>query len=928
MPKLMTALLLTGLVTVGAPLRAFAQQLTGTLIGTVRDQQGGVLSGAAVTVSSSALIGGSLTATTSEQGQIRFQALPPGRYSLAIEADGFAPYREDGISIGAGSTIDRPIVLVLVGVTQSIVVEAPGSWLDARNSGVETRFGQEYIRAIPGRRLSMFDFIRAAPGVSPTLPSGTGGPFSNGTALSAFGSNVNENAFLLDGTNFTCPCTGGSIAEPGIDVIEEVQVQSVGASAEFGNVMGAVFNVVTKQGGNAFQYDTSYYAQPDGLTSQPVRLPVPNGSRPESGYERVRYRDFSANSGGPLVRDRLWFFAGYQYLRDSDSQPGTDPAFPRVYEQDKVHAKLTWQVTPGFRVLSSFHKEFWVSPERPTLVTPFEATSRVTGSVPTTTFAHVTHSLSSNTFWDARVGRFALSQETSPSSGNRTTPNRFDRVTGVSSGGPQGFGDLTLIRTTAKATMTHYRPALLAADHEWKLGAQIEKGEHRSYTVIPGGTRFIDSSGQPFQAVSRTPSTLGGQFISAGVFLSESVTLTDQLTLNAGIRFDHTRAVSQDVPGRDLQGREVGGVKGLGTMYTWDVWSPRLGVTTRLTADGRTMLRASYGRFHSGVLTAELASVHPAQTPTTTMAFDPTSGGYTRLVSVVDPTINLRLDGATRTPRTDEYSIGIDRELRHRLRAAVAYVRKNGSDFIGWTDTGGVYREMAHTLPDGRVVPIFVIANSPADRRFLLTNPEEYFLTYDGVVIAVEKRQSDRWQAFASYTISNTRGLIPSSGGTASDPQGGSTFGGRFTLGRDPNSMANARGRLPNDRPHMIRLAGSSELPKTGFVVAANLQHFTGKPWAASAQVALPQGDQRILLEPRGTRRLSSQTLLDLRVSRTLSLGGQTRIELLLDVLNALANTAEEALATDNLFSPNFGQSTVFVDPRRVMIGVRVNLGQ
>jgi hypothetical protein len=224
MPKLVTVLLFTGLVSISGPLPALAQQLTGTLIGTVRDEQGGVLPGAAVTVSSPALIGGSLTAITNEQGQLRFQALPPGRYSLAIEAGGFAPYREDGISIGAGATIDRPVVLVLAGVTQEIVVEAPGSWLDARNSGVETRFGQEYIRAIPGRRLSMFDFIRAAPGVSPTLPSGTGGPFSAGTALSAFGSNVNENAFLLDGTNFTCPCTGGSIAEPGIDVIEEVQV--------------------------------------------------------------------------------------------------------------------------------------------------------------------------------------------------------------------------------------------------------------------------------------------------------------------------------------------------------------------------------------------------------------------------------------------------------------------------------------------------------------------------------------------------------------------------------------------------------------------------------------------------------------------------------------------------------------------------------
>ena len=124
----------------------------------------------------------------------------------------------------------------------------------------------------------------------------------------------------------------------------------------------------------------------------------------------------------------------------------------------------------------------------------------------------------------------------------------------------------------------------------------------------------------------------------------------------------------------------------------------------------------------------------------------------------------------------------------------------------------------------------------------------------------------------------------------------------RLTFGRDPNDLTNAYGRLPNDRPHMFRAMGSVDVPRTGFVVAANLQYFTGKPWAATTTVALPQGSQRILLEPRGSRRLSSQTLLDLRVSKTIRFGGVGRVELLVDVLNALNETAEESLANDNQF--------------------------
>ena len=111
-------------------------------------------------------------------------------------------------------------------------------------------------------------------------------------------------------------------------------------------------------------------------------------------------------------------------------------------------------------------------------------------------------------------------------------------------------------------------------------------------------------------------------------------------------------------------------------------------------------------------------------------------------------------------------------------------------------------------------------------------------------------------------------------------------------------------------------------------MIAANLQYFSGKPWAATTQIALPQGDQRILLEPRGSRRLSSQSLLDVRVSRTILFEPLGSIELLVDVLNALNDTAEEDLASDNLFSPNFGRPTVFMDPRRAMLGVKLNLGR
>ena len=151
------------------PPAAAAQELTGALVVIVKDTQGGVLVGAVVRVSSPALIGGPVTFTTPETGRLRFQALPPGSYTLDIEFPGFIPYRED-IRLAAGFTIEIPAVLRVAGPAQSVDVQGVGARVEARNPGFATLWGPEDLEMIPTRRASMFDFIRAAPGISAHLP--------------------------------------------------------------------------------------------------------------------------------------------------------------------------------------------------------------------------------------------------------------------------------------------------------------------------------------------------------------------------------------------------------------------------------------------------------------------------------------------------------------------------------------------------------------------------------------------------------------------------------------------------------------------------------------------------------------------------------------------------------------------------------------
>jgi len=917
---------LLGLVVSGAailiPGVALAQGLTGALIGTVSDQQGAAIAGALVRITSPALIGGSLATTTNERGQLRFPSLPPGAYVLEIERQGFGAYREADIRLGGGATLERSPILTPAGVTESIVVDGAGSRIDARNSGFGTRVGREDLTAIPVRRLSVYDWVKTAPGISPTSPAGAS------MLVSAFGSGVDQNQFFIDGMNVSAPTNGVGRSDPSVDFVQELQIQSVGVSAEYGNVQGAVVNFITRSGSNRFLYDASYYTQTAGLTSQPVHRQYDRVNQRQSGFEREKYRDFTTTLGGPVVRDRLWFFSGYQHLRDYDSQPGTDPTYPRTYEQDKILAKLTWRLAPAWQLVQSFHEEFWFNPEVPTSTKPIVATQFVKGSVPATNFGHLTHAPAGNTVWDVRVSRYSSSSETSPPSGDRMIPNRVDQPGNVWSQAPQTIGEVKHSRASAKVTAGHYGPRLLGADHEWKLGAQLDRGEHRGHMVIPGGERRVYNLGVLQQRTLQDPTHSGGEFVTAAAFVSDTLRVGSRVTINAGFRFDHTRAISQDMHRLDANGDDTGEmIDGRGTMGTWNTVSPRLGVIAKLDAAGRTMLRGSYGRFGQGTLTGEVSFFHPGQTIIRMIA-EPSG------VTTTTNPAELQFDRELGMPYTDQYSIGVDREIGGRLAVSAVYVRKDGRNFLGWIDVGGQYHEEPVLLPDGRTMQVFTLTNLRSDRRYRLTNPADYSLIYNGLVMAVEKRRSHGWQAFGSYTLSRSYGLQPSSGTTAAGAQVATVgsppvlFASPVTFGRDPNDLTNALGRLPNDRPHIFRVMAAVDVPRTGFVVAANLQHYSGKPWAATALINPQDTQRRVLLEPRGTQRLQSQTLLDFRVSRAFGLGRVGQVELRLDVLNLLNDTAGESVETDVFFDPSFGRANIFMDPRRAMVSVKLNLGR
>ena len=195
-------------------------------------------------------------------------------------------------------------------------------------------------------------------------------------------------------------------------------------------------------------------------------------------------------------------------------------------------------------------------------------------------------------------------------------------------------------------------------------------------------------------------------------------------------------------------------------------------MTVKLTADGRTMLRASYGRFSQGVLTGEFSAFHPG-----------VDADHDHRFRSADRRLHAhRLGG-----RSQDQSAPGSRTCAHRIRTSIplvwiarsvagsqwrspTFARMAPISSAGPTSAVSIARD-TQTLPDGTHHTVFELVNASAARRFLLTNPDGYSMTYNGLVLAVEKRRIDGWQAFGSYTLSRAVGLQPSSGTTAAGAQ-------------------------------------------------------------------------------------------------------------------------------------------------------------
>ena len=928
---LMKALGLAGLVfllvgLVAAP--ASAQRVTGIVAGTVTDASGDPMPGVTVNLTGERVIG-TKTAVTNASGFYRFPNLPPGSYDMTFGLDGFKTEQRTEVRASLGKTSTENVILTIGDITETITVTSELPIVDTVSNEVGINFGQEWIENAPVQRGSFNDLVAQAPG------SLRGGDESRRTMV--FGSSYDENSFQLDGADVNDNFFNEQLAQPNIDAIEEIEVLSLGAPAEYGNLTGAVYNIVTRQGSNDFHGDVNAFYRSDDLNSR-------NTDDEQDGgfpYLRDKYTDYTAQLGGPVAQDKLWFFASYQRQENGFSEDGTDPAIGTVVQEfDRYFGKLNLQASPSHSFQFTYHEDQSITPSAigPTQALS-EATTR-TGQTPTPGLGY-TGVFGSNTVVDVRFTGFYGEVFVGPSSASQPLEStRFiDLDSGLTSGGWYYYYDLEPERTTINSKVQYLADDFLGASHDFRFGVQYNEssaGGIYGYNDlvllydIGGGDRYG-------YGYTRVPFSYSGNTEAIGIFVDDNIRVTDRLSINLGVRYDSNDAFSEAQQELNANGTTTGVIFPQADYYTWEYVSPRIGFNWQLDERGRTVLKGHVGRYHRAIATGEFANVvGPSIKPIFAGGWDPTTQAFGAL-GQISSNENLSIDPSYDSPRTDQYILSLERQLGRNIGLSVNLVKKEGRNFAAWRDVGSIYETVQWVDGDfnldgqtdgtdpfatGNVID--VLERTGGDREFVITNRDEMDNDIEAASIEFYKRMSNRWSLNASYTYLKSEGRTPDSlGGVSVQQRGGLQFR-RF--GRNPNDFVNSGGRLRGDLPWQVKAQFVYQLPK-GFLAAVNFSARDGANRVRRTRVptALVGQSTTILAVERGDfGRLEEQYLFDLRLEKTFKLNDGLDLAIIADVFNLFNQDAANSTLSSIGTSSNFNVDSNFSRPRQGMIGAKL----
>jgi len=865
-----------------------AQIRTGNIAGTVKDDTGAILPGATVELQGEKLLGGARSVTTDNRGKFRFPNLMPGDYEITVSLEGFQTIKRGNLHVIVAGTVTVDIILKLSAVEETITVTAESPLVDIKKSGFSTSIESKLFENIPTRRYSVFDIAQTSPGIS----SGS----RKSQWVSASGSSNQSNVFYFEGVEATNVYIGSSWIWANPDQIEEVNVIQVGAPAEYGNFQGMVMNLVSKTGSNEFHGSANLYLQYDWLTGN-------NTPWAKWPYHRKIYRELTGTFGGYIKKDKIWFFVAGQLMTDRDTGVGANPAYPAKYYMNTMFQRVDWQVTQNNRINVSNDTNWYYWGGTPTAYLPYETTSaqHSWNPLPSVSWTSI---LSNKTFFEVKYSGWWCNLLTDAVDGDKTTPTRYDWGTGIRHDNYGYWIERHCGSHQVQGTVSHFADDFLKGDHDFKFGAIYNHSYSHLKWGYCSGVAYYDWMDAPYVAYMRLPEDYGGVINRLSAFVDDSWTVNDRLTLNLGVRFDGIRGGFPAYDMLDRYGDPTGEKsKEMMDLIKWNKAAPRLGIAYQLTADRKTVLRLSAGRYYGQLLIINYQAACPSQSTLYGYYYNSATNAYDNLFYSRNPQDNIGINHNLKNPYSDAFSISLEREIIPELSLNATFIYKKSKNDMGVINTSGIYELIDYYDEYGaQTLQLYNQTNSSADNFYYTTNPDDYH-DYKGFMLILKKRLTHNWLLNANLTISKAR---------------------NFPAGyRDPNENINQYGAVGEyDQRYVLKVVGSYFFPH-GINVSAYYTYAQGLPFNRTIRVPLNQGTRSIAAEERGSQRYQDRIFFDLRIEKEFPLWKNTRIKLLADIWNLLNRASYRSVVSTLGESPNYLVGTRYDQPRRAQIGLR-----
>ena len=597
-----------------APSTASAQAIAGT----VTDDTGGVLPGVTIEATSPALIEGVRTAFSDGAGLYNITNLAPGTYSVTFTLPGFSTIIREGVVLTAGFSANIDAAMQVGGIEETITVTGASPLVDVQTTTAQTNVSTELLKSLPsGGGFAAQSLITLVPGVTGTADvGGSSGLYrSNGQSGALFFHGKSDNVVLYDGMGMAA-VNGSSIPYVlNSEFASETVMETGGGNAESNSTL--LSNMIPREGGNEFSFKTAGTYTNDSLQSDNLDQEL-RDQGVEFTNDLLKFYNFDLTVGGPIVRDKVWFFTATRAARNKNLVPNTwfnnsigngfsdytpDLSRPgyRTEWMRSAGGRVTVQANPKNKISGFVDAQGFFNRGRGEFASPEAYQSQYNLSPEQLYQANWTSPVSNRLLLEAGFshmrGRWPYP---SPGDGEfASIPGAIsirERTTGFRWNARSSYSDVTdQYRFTERVAVSY-----VTGSHAFKIGFQNEQGINDADSQRGGDVNYDLRNGVPNRIIQyatyAAPSLRKVRTNDLGVFVQDQWTM-DRLTANLGVRFDRfsgnnpaqSLAATLFVPARDYAAT--------GTVVSFTDVQPRVGLAYDVTGTGRTALKFAFGRY-------------------------------------------------------------------------------------------------------------------------------------------------------------------------------------------------------------------------------------------------------------------------------------------------------------------------------------------